>query len=248
MEQFILRHTDNEIIINVEDRLVIGKALQRDLFREDPYVSKQHIKLMQKDERLFVKDLGATNTAIVGGKELYADETVEISVGEIIQIGEQSFVLERKSKNNKCFKNSNSSSPLDRFLATCLDSIPLAVTYGLSYSVNKFFLTKYFEEETMLTFAKISCFVIFYALYFYVMLYRPLHKYGATFGKKCLGLKVVKTCGAPYLDFFDVIVREVFGKVVSSGVLFLGVLMIFFNKEKKCLHDIISKTRVIKNQ
>ena len=74
-----------------------------------------------------------------------------------------------------------------------------------------------------------------------------MHKNGGTFGKKIMGLKVIKSKGNPYLNLPDVLMREVLGKPLSVGIGFIGIIFIFFNDEKKCFHDFIAKTNVIKN-
>lgn len=66
---------------------------------------------------------------------------------------------------------------------------------------------------------------------------------GATPGKQVLGLKVIRTNGAP-LSMGRAIGRFL-SYMISSMPLYLGFLMIVFDKEKRGLHDMICDTRVV---
>ena len=68
---------------------------------------------------------------------------------------------------------------------------------------------------------------------------------GATPGKKMLGLKIVREDGEEPIGWGTAFMRLV-GYMVSGFVLYIGFLMIAFNAEKKGLHDMIAKTRVLK--
>jgi uncharacterized RDD family membrane protein YckC len=68
-------------------------------------------------------------------------------------------------------------------------------------------------------------------------------KYGATPGKMILGLKVVSN------DLQPLTYGQAFGRyfsyALSSLLLFGGFIMIAFRKDKKGLHDLLAKTRVV---
>lgn len=68
---------------------------------------------------------------------------------------------------------------------------------------------------------------------------------GATPGKKMLGLKIVREDGEEPIGWGTAFMRLV-GYMVSGFILYIGFLMIAFNAEKKGLHDMIAKTRVLK--
>ena len=68
---------------------------------------------------------------------------------------------------------------------------------------------------------------------------------GATPGKKMLGLKIVREDGEDPIGWGTAFMRFV-GYMVSGAILYIGFLMIAFNPEKKGLHDMIAKTRVLK--
>lgn len=66
---------------------------------------------------------------------------------------------------------------------------------------------------------------------------------GTTIGKRLFNLVVVDEEGNK-LTFFKALFRESIGKYLS-GILCLGYLMIFVDKENRGLHDFICDTRVI---
>lgn len=88
----------------------------------------------------------------------------------------------------------------------------------------------------------VSSFVGFFinAGYYVFMTYR----YGATIGKKVLGIKVEGKDGQ-VLDIGTVIVREVAGKFISTMLMGIGYLWIIFNKRKQSFHDKFAGTVVV---
>ncbi len=68
---------------------------------------------------------------------------------------------------------------------------------------------------------------------------------GATPGKKLLRLKIVRTDGVQPLGIGTAGIRIV-GYFVSGLILCIGFLMIGFSSDKRGLHDLIAKTRVIR--
>jgi uncharacterized RDD family membrane protein YckC len=77
-----------------------------------------------------------------------------------------------------------------------------------------------------------------YILYFW-------SRSGATPGKKLLRLKIVRTDGVQPIGIGTAGMR-VLGFFVSSLILCIGFLMIGFSSDKRGLHDLIAKTRVIR--
>ena len=79
--------------------------------------------------------------------------------------------------------------------------------------------------------------MIFYTTYF-------VGKYGATPGKMICKLKIIRPDGTEltYMRAFG----RFFGEWLSSMILYIGYIMVGFDKEKRALHDMICDTRVIK--
>ena len=91
-----------------------------------------------------------------------------------------------------------------------------------------------------------SNFVFFILCILIVCLYHAVFEsseYQATIGKKISKLKVVDNHGLP-LEFPQAMIRIVL-KFFSLILLFSGFIIIIFRKDRKGLHDIVSKTFVI---
>ena len=68
-------------------------------------------------------------------------------------------------------------------------------------------------------------------------------KYGATVGKKVMGIKVVMSDGNP-ISYGRAIGRY-FAYLLSGLILYVGYIMAGFDSEKRALHDHMCNTRVI---
>lgn len=69
---------------------------------------------------------------------------------------------------------------------------------------------------------------------------------GATIGKTLMNIKVIGNDNNK-LSLFNIIYRETVGRYLSS-ILYIGYILIFINKDKKALHDILSNTQVVYNK
>lgn len=81
--------------------------------------------------------------------------------------------------------------------------------------------------------------VILYALIYAIFLARS----GQTPGKKAYEIKVVDSTTFEKISFFRALLRFI-AFLVSATIIF-GLLTPFFRKDKKALHDLMSKTAVI---
>jgi uncharacterized RDD family membrane protein YckC len=71
-------------------------------------------------------------------------------------------------------------------------------------------------------------------------------KYGATWGKMAVKIKVVAPDGGRIS--YGRSTGRYFAKILSAMILYIGFLMAIWDKEKRALHDQICQTRVIKVQ
>lgn len=76
-----------------------------------------------------------------------------------------------------------------------------------------------------------------YAGYFY-------SAHSATPGKMIFNLQVVRDSGTK-LNFMEAGFRDGVGKLISGLILGIGYLMAFFRADKRTLHDLIFKTKVV---
>ncbi len=123
------------------------------------------------------------------------------------------------------------ASVLRRYFAILIDGLILIPAYLIS----AFVITKLFGE----TVGSLANFVIgpLYGVFF-------IWKYGATLGKKWLGIKVVNT-QYESVSFGQAFLRETIGKFLSSIVFSLGYLWALWDKDKQAWHDKIAKTYVV---
>jgi uncharacterized RDD family membrane protein YckC len=68
---------------------------------------------------------------------------------------------------------------------------------------------------------------------------------GATFGQSLFGMKVVTANGAP-ISFLRALGRFLVMLIVNQITFALGQIVAFFDKQKRCLHDIVCGTVVLK--
>ena len=71
-------------------------------------------------------------------------------------------------------------------------------------------------------------------------------KFGATLGKKALGLRVQNMSTGENLTWLEAILRETVGRFVSALVLGLGYFWVLWDKDKQGWHDKIAKSVVVK--
>lgn len=73
-----------------------------------------------------------------------------------------------------------------------------------------------------------------------------VNKLGATPGKMIVGLRVVRPDGGPIS--LGRSFGRYFAKMLSTIILFIGYIMVAFDREKRGLHDMIVDTRVIRKR
>lgn len=93
--------------------------------------------------------------------------------------------------------------------------------------------------------ATLSCLVVLVVMLVYFGWFYKNR--GATPGKLIFKLKVHHVESGRYIGYWHAFGRETIGKLVSAIVLFLGYIMAIFHPEKRALHDLIFKTRVVRS-
>jgi len=82
-------------------------------------------------------------------------------------------------------------------------------------------------------------------LYFFLYL-RALAKTGQTWGRRIVGIKVVKSDTGAAPGWGTAIGRSLFAYIVSANVCYLGYLWMLWDSQKQTWHDKVASTRVIK--
>ena len=88
--------------------------------------------------------------------------------------------------------------------------------------------------------------------------YRPRHlgrdlyvrqaegKTGQTWGRKIVGVKVVRVSDGQPPGFWRAFGRELFGNIISGQILYLGYLWMIWDKDRQTWHDKVAGTIVVK--
>jgi len=130
-----------------------------------------------------------------------------------------------------------------RFCATFVDGLILIVPfYAFSFSFSWASIFSGAETPIMLQLGLNLIQLVVGACYEIVM----VSKYGATLGKMAVGVRVVRSDGAPLA--YGRATGRYFAKILSEMILFIGYIMAGFDSEKRGLHDMICDTRVIKRR
>lgn len=72
-------------VFPIHSTITIGRKDVNTICIEDPFVSSHHAKIVMKDGRIFIKDLGSTNGTRRNGDSV--GDFQEIYVGDFIEIG-----------------------------------------------------------------------------------------------------------------------------------------------------------------
>jgi S-DNA-T family DNA segregation ATPase FtsK/SpoIIIE len=73
---------------------VIGRLASADLNVDDPDLSRRHVELLRRADRLFVRDLGSKNGSSLGERKLLREEEAPWPRGESLRIGSSSLTYE----------------------------------------------------------------------------------------------------------------------------------------------------------
>jgi len=126
-----------------------------------------------------------------------------------------------------------------RVVAYGVDSL---ITVLASSVVSILFINKIFESTALRWTFGLGFFMVVIPLLYWGFL---TMKFGATPGKKMMGLKVVREDHSHNVTAKNIFLRETVGRTLSGLSLFSGYIAAFSNAEKITWHDKISKTRVV---
>ncbi len=74
----------------------LGRGPENHIQVEDPSISQTHLKIEQRDDRVFVEDLKSTNGTFINGEMIEPGKSVELVEGSPISIGNTLMVLDRE--------------------------------------------------------------------------------------------------------------------------------------------------------
>jgi pSer/pThr/pTyr-binding forkhead associated (FHA) protein len=84
-----------ELLIDTFDRpYTVGRLPSADLHIDDADLSRRHVELFRRGDRLFIRDLGSKNGSELGGRHMNAGEEAPWPKGETLAIGQTKIVYE----------------------------------------------------------------------------------------------------------------------------------------------------------
>lgn len=69
------------------DSLVVGRSAESDLRIKDPFVSRKHLKITRKSEKIFIQDLNSRNGTFVNGEPIRPGVDIELPEGVPVVMG-----------------------------------------------------------------------------------------------------------------------------------------------------------------
>lgn len=129
-----------------------------------------------------------------------------------------------------------------RFFAWLIDALVMCVPLSVLRGIRLFAVPGSFLSRAVL-FRYSPLDILIYLLpvaYFTAMTLSQ----GATLGKMLLKLEVVSADGGP-LTFWQVVLRELVGRYLSTVILCIGYFLAIPDAQKRALHDRIADTRVV---
>jgi uncharacterized RDD family membrane protein YckC len=121
---------------------------------------------------------------------------------------------------------------VDRFIAGILSVIPFVLVMLVTMFVSKDAGKE--QAHAIMVVAYVLMIVVYFGYFIFLT-----HKYGATLGKRWLGLQVTAVGGAK-LSLGKIILRETVGKIVSSIIISIGFIIAAFTEKKQALHDFMA--------
>jgi uncharacterized RDD family membrane protein YckC len=73
----------------------------------------------------------------------------------------------------------------------------------------------------------------------------PVYNDGQTLGKRAFKLRIVRSGSGQDLSFLQILARETIGRLLSTIPLGMGYFMVSFRADRRCLHDLMARTRVV---
>lgn len=78
----------------IDEELSLGRRGSNDIIIKNPYVSKNHFKIVKDEENYFLEDLDSANGTYLNGEIL--EDAVELKNGDILKVGNIEFLFVNK--------------------------------------------------------------------------------------------------------------------------------------------------------
>jgi len=79
-------------LYGIKEETIIGRSKKCEVFIDDPYLSKEHLRIFLKDDKFYADDMGSTNGTYVNGKKIL-DKPVRLKDGAKLSLGDLNFLF-----------------------------------------------------------------------------------------------------------------------------------------------------------
>lgn len=80
---------------SIGDELTLGRSSSNNIVIKDPYISKNHFKIIKDEENFFIEDLNSSNGTYLNGDKL--EDVAILKNNDVIRIGEIEFIFLNKT-------------------------------------------------------------------------------------------------------------------------------------------------------
>ncbi len=75
----------------VKDMTTLGRTVGNTIYLNDPYISKEHLKIYKSDNNFYIEDLNSSNGTVLNNREI--KDISKLNNGDIIKIGDLEFLF-----------------------------------------------------------------------------------------------------------------------------------------------------------
>ena len=76
---------------SIGDRLTLGRNSHNNIVLKDPFVSKNHLQIVEDEEEFFLEDLGSANGTFLNGDKI--EDVIKLKNGDKISLGNIEFLF-----------------------------------------------------------------------------------------------------------------------------------------------------------
>jgi uncharacterized RDD family membrane protein YckC len=128
----------------------------------------------------------------------------------------------------------------NRIFANILDAFLLGALCKCAVVLVDVFVVQFIDLLYLIPINILVYFMVVFAYYLF-----PMTLTGATIGKRLFDVKVVYVHNSEDLTLPTIFMREFTFKTISMVIFMLGYILPFVRQDKRALHDLLAKTRVI---
>jgi len=83
----------------IDDNMTLGRSSKNDIVIKDKFVSKNHLKIIVKNQGYYIEDLGSANGTFLNGMQVDPNELIELQNNDKIGVGFIQFIFVDKRWN-----------------------------------------------------------------------------------------------------------------------------------------------------